>query len=160
MKKNIAIFTGGLVIGIVLSAIIVLSYIMPRNASSMFMLQEQEIVKQGEEAYKAYLHEETPVSIWALERYVDALNRIIEERTSADVDDPYFMLHPEIDLVLAHGRLGILYRGDDNIEKSQYHFNQALSYAAKRDKNYIRTEEELISYLRQIDSIQLKKDRY
>lgn len=120
-------------------------------APSMLMLQEKEIAERGESVYKAYLNEPTDVGIWALKDYIDTLNRIMEERRSyTKFKNPYFILSPEEDLVLAHGRLALLYKKINKIEKSKYHFGQAISHS-KNTKHPIETEQELINFLEKVD---------
>jgi len=150
MKKNIVIFVLGLILGVVFSAAIAILYYTPKLASSMFMLQEKEIVMQGETSYEAYLNDKPSIAIWAIRKHIDSLNRVKEELSSAETDNRYFMLSPDVDLFFAHGRLGILYKKIGNDEKSKFHFKQAISHK-NTGKKKIETEEDLIPLISKID---------
>lgn len=135
-----------LAIGLVLGFIFSAAYFGHTISTSMFMLQEKEIFELEEATEKAYYNQPIEVAIWALENYIDTLNRLKEERSSADVENPYFILSPDSSLAIAHARLWKLYKEVNNSEKSRYHLEQAISHGKG-----LATEEDLIRLLANLD---------
>ena len=152
MKKYIIPVVLSLLIGSGLGYLLSMAHYGHVIAKGMFMLQEKEIAEMEKSVHKAYLDKPIAVGIWALENYINTLNRIIEERSSSHskVKSPYFILSPETDLMLAHGRLALLYKKNNKTEKFKYHFGQALSQS-KKSKFLIETEQELIACLEKLD---------
>lgn len=144
MWKKIGLVVLCLVIGFVLGVILSMAYSGHKLATAMFMLQEKEIFKIGEAAEDAYYDQPNEVAVWALENYIKTLNEVKEERAHAGVENPYFILAPDIDLVFAHARLGKLYKQVGNAEKSRYHFEQAVSYSKYTKMKGLDTEEDCV----------------
>ena len=137
-----------LVIGFGLGFIFSAAYFGHVAATSMFLLQEKEIFELEEATEKAYYNQPNEVAIWALENYIDTLNKLKEERSSADVENPYFILSPDYSLAIAHARLWKLCKEMNNSEKSRYHLEQAISHCKP-----IATEEDLIRLLANLDRV-------
>jgi hypothetical protein len=115
----------------------------------MFMLQEKEIFNQGQAAEDAYYNEPNEVAVWALTTYIKTLDELKKERSPARVKNPYFILAPDIDLFLAHARLGKIYKQIGKAEESKYHFEQAITYKKCPDV----TEEYCIKLLDEMDKL-------
>ncbi|MHC4424197.1 MAG: hypothetical protein ACYSWR_05955 [Planctomycetota bacterium] len=151
MRKTIVFTLLGFVIGLVLGCIITMAFYGHTTASAMFMLQEKEIFEMEEAAVQAYHNEPNEVAIWALENYINTLNRLKKERSSAEVENPYFILSPVQSLAIAHARIGQLYRKTGNVEKSRYHFEQAMSHIKNSKLKVIKTEADLIDFINSLD---------
>ncbi len=156
MWKKIGLLALCLAIGFVLGVILTLAYSGHKLATGMFMLQEKEIFKVGEVAEDAYYNQPNEVAIWALESYIKTLNEVKEERSHAGVENPYFILSPDIDLVFAHARLGKLYKQMSNAEKSRYHFEQAMSHSKYTKMKGLNTEEDCVRMLDSLDTVHSK----
>ena len=126
----------------------------------MFMLtsQEREIIEFGNSAVDAYYNHPTETATWALETHIATLNRVKQERASAEVENPYFFLLPDDSLISSHARLGQLYKKLNNAEKSKYHFEQAMSKWKKKHKHPFPTEEELLAFVHRLDKAPASKD--
>ncbi len=151
MWKKIGLIVLRLVIGFVLGVILSMAYSGHTLATGMFMLQEKEIFKMGEAAEDAYYNQPNEVAAWALESYIKTLNEVKEEHSQARVENPYFILSPDTDLVFAHARLGKLYKQIGNAEKSRYHFEQAISYSKQTKMTDLDTEENCAKMLDALD---------
>lgn len=140
-----------LMVGFVLGYIYTLAWKMPSMAKMTFMLQEKEIVEHEEAVVQAYYDQPNDVAVWALVDYINTLNKLKKERGSTGVENPYFLINPDSSLVLAHTRLGQLYKKMDNHEKSGYHFEQAFSYSKLAKLKNLNTKEDLLALLARID---------
>lgn len=156
MWKKVGLVVLCLVIGCVLGGILSMAYFGHTLATGMFMLQEKEICKMGETAEDAYYRQPNEVAVWALENYIKTLNEVKDERNQAGVKDPYFILSPDIDLVLAHARLGRLYKQMGNDEKSRYYFEQAISHSKHTKMKKLDTEEDCMRMLDELDKARSK----
>jgi hypothetical protein len=150
MWKKVVLAVVCLIIGFISGYIFVMAHEMPPIAKMMFMLQEKEIIEMEDAAKLAYHNESNEVAIWALENYIQTLDKVKKERSSTKAENPYVILLPTQSLVFAHTRLGQLYKNMGNTEKSKYHFEQAISYA-KSIKMPWETEESLLSVLSELD---------
>lgn len=153
MWKKIVLGVACLVVGFVLGGIISMAYMGHTISKAMFLLQEKEIFKMGEAAEEAYYNEPNEVAVWALENYIKTLNEVKEERAPAGVENPYFVLTPDSDLVFTHLRLGKLYKKMGNEEKSRYHFEQAISQSKHTKIKGLDTEEDCVKMLEALDKI-------
>lgn len=108
MKKTIILSSFPLIIGIGIGFFGFMAYYGSGLAKSMFMFQEMEVIEFEEAAVDAYHNQPPEVAIWALEYNVNSMNTIKEQRASADVENPYILLTPDISLVFSHGRLSQL----------------------------------------------------
>lgn len=151
MRKTIIFTLLGFVIGIALGCIITMVFEGYKIASGMFMLQEKEIFEMEEAAIQAYYNEPNEVAAWALENYIKTLNKLKEERSSAEVENPYFILSPAQSLVFTHARLGQLYKKMGYVEKSKHNFEQAMSNIENARLKVIKTEEDLIAFINRLD---------
>lgn len=158
MWKKIGLAVLCLVTGCVLGGILSMAYYGHKLATGMFMLQEKEIFKMGEAAVEAYYNQPNEVAVWALVSYITRLNELKEERSHAEVENPYFILSPDTDLVFAHARVGKLYKQMGNAEKSRYHFEQAMSNIKNTRLKAIKTEVDLIDFTNKLDQ-ELNKDK-
>jgi len=156
MWKKIGLVVLCLVIGFVLGVILSMANYGRKLAPAMFMLQEKEIFKIGEAAEDAYYNQPNEVAVWALVNYIKTLNEVKEERSPAGVENPYFILSPDIDLVFSHARLGRLYEQMGNAEKSRYHFEQAISYSKYTKMKGLDTEEDCARMLDTLDKAHSK----
>jgi hypothetical protein len=129
MWKKIAIVGLYLVTGFILGSSISIVYATRTMAQAMFMFQETEIFELEEAAEQAYHNQPNEVAVWALENYINALNRLKEQRSSAKVENLYIFPSTAQSSLLAHARLGKLYKKMNELEKSKYHFEQAISYS-------------------------------
>ena len=84
---------------------------------------------------EAYHNQPNQVAVWALESYINTLNRLIEERSHANVENPYAFLTPIDSLVIAHTRIGQLCKKMGDVEKSKYHLQQAMLHI--KNTNFI-----------------------
>jgi len=151
MWKKIGLAALFFVIGCILGVILNMTYFGHKVATVMFMLQEKEISKIGEAAEDAYYNQPNEVAVWALESYIKTLNEVKEERSHAGVENPYFILSPDIDLVFAYARLGKLYNQMGDAEKSRYHFEQAISHSKYTKFKPLDTEEDCVKMLDVLD---------
>lgn len=156
MWKKIGLVVLYLVIGCALGGILSMAYSGHTLATSMFMLQEKEIYKMGEAAEEAYYNQPNEVVVWALASYIKVLNELKEERSHAEVENPYFILSPDTDLVFAHARLGRLYKQMGSAEKSRYHFEKAISHSKYTKFKSINTEEDCVRMLDALDKAHSK----
>ena len=150
MKKTIIFTLLGLLVGLAIGFVVTLAFFGETEATGMLMIQEKELFEMEEAAIEAYHDQPNEVAIWALENYINALNRLIEERGIAEVENPYMFLVPVESLAFDHTRVGLLYRKMGNVEKSKYHFEQAMLNIKKTNLKFIKTEEDLINFLKQI----------
>jgi L-ribulose-5-phosphate 3-epimerase UlaE len=157
MWKKIGLAVLGPVIGCVLGVVLSMAYLGRTMATGMFMLQEKEILNIGEAAEDAYYNEPNEVAVWALENYIKTLNELKEERKPAKVKNPYFILTPDIDLLFAHARSGKIYKQMGNDEKSQYHFEQAISHSKNTRLKSLNTQEDCLKMLDAIDKSHIKR---
>ena len=152
MWKKIGLIVLCLVTGCVLGTILSMAYFGHKLAAGMFMLQEKEICEMGETAVDACYNQPNEVAVWALESYIKTLNKVKEERSHARVENPYFMLSPDTELVFTHARLGKLYKQMGNAEKSRHHFEQAISLSKRAKLKYlVNTEEDCVRMLDIVD---------
>jgi hypothetical protein len=159
MWKKIVLVILCLVIGCILGGVLSMAYMGHTLATGMFMLQEKEIGLFGEAAVDAYYNQPSEVAVWALETHIKMLNTVKEERSHAGVENPYFILSPDTDLVFAHARLGKLYKQMGNAEKSEYHFKQAISLGKNTSKAMLKcpnTEEDCLRLLDILDKARNK----
>jgi hypothetical protein len=150
MWKKIGLAVLYLLIGCLLGSFLSMAYMGYKVATAMFMLQEKEIFQMEEAAVRAYYTEPNEVAVWALENQINILNKLKEERSQADVNQPYFFYWPDQSLALLHARLGQLYNKMNNSEKSNYHFDQALYYSKRALRN-VNTREDLLKLVTKID---------
>jgi tetratricopeptide (TPR) repeat protein len=151
MRKTIIFTVLGFAIGLALGCIITMASTGYKIATAMFMLQEKEIYEMEEAAVQAYHNQPNEVAIWALENYIKTLNRLKEERSSAEVENPYLILSPAQSLVLTHARLGQLYKKMGYVEKSKHNFEQAMANIESAGLKAIKTEEDLIALIKRLD---------
>ena len=156
MWKKIGLFVLGHINGCALGVILSMASFGHKLATGMFMLQENEIVEMGETAVDAYYNPPNEVASWALENYIKTLNKVKEERNHEGVENPYFILSPDTDLVFAHVRLGKLYKQMGNAEKSRYHFEQAISHSKYTKLKRFNTEEDCVRMLDALDKAHSK----
>ncbi|MHC4264657.1 MAG: hypothetical protein ACYSUK_01845 [Planctomycetota bacterium] len=128
MWKKIVLVSLCLVVGFVIGCILTMAYTGHTMATTMFMLQEKEIFEMEEVAVQAYYNEPNEVAVWALENCISTLNRVKEERSIPEVEDPYHILSPIYSLTICHAMLGQLYKKMGEPAKSQKNFEQAISY--------------------------------
>jgi tetratricopeptide (TPR) repeat protein len=159
MWKKIGPVFFGIVIGCILGAVLSMSYMGRTLARGMFLLQEKEIFSMGEAVEDAYCNEPNEVAVWALENYIKTLNNLKEERKSISVKNPYLTLTPDMDLFLAHARLGKIYKQLGNDEKSQYHFEQAISYSKNSQCKSVNTQEDCLKMLDAFDKSHIKNSK-
>ena len=151
MKKTIIFTLLGFVIGLALGYIITMAFTGYKIASVMFILQEGEIIEMEEVAVQAYYNEPNEVAVWALENYIKTLNRLKEERSSAEFENLYIILIPSQSLMFSHARLGQLYKKLGNVEKSRYNFERAMSYIGDGKLKVNKTEADLINFVHSLD---------
>lgn len=158
MKKTIILTLLGFVVGLAIGCIATMTYYGHSLATFMLSSQEREIFEMEEASVKAYYDQPAEVAIWALENYISTLNRLKEERASAEVENPYFLLRPDHSLIFSHARLGQLYKKLNNTEKHKYHLEQAMSKSKEINFPSFDTEEQLIDFIHRVDSGQDSKD--
>ena len=151
MKKTIIFTLLGLVIGLAIGFIMAIAFFGHTMASGMFMFQEKEVFAMEEAAIQAYYKEPSEVAVWALENYIKTLNRLEEERSSTEVENPYLLLSPAQSLIFTHARLGELYKKLGNVEKSRYNFERAMSNIENPMLKVIKTEEDLVALIHRLD---------
>ena len=159
MWKKIGLIVLCLAIGCILGVILNMAYFGHKLATGMFMLQEKEICEMGGTAVDAYYNQPNEVAVWVLESYIKTLNKVKQERSLTRVENPYFILSPDTDLVFAHARLGKLYKQMGNAEKSRYHFEQAISHSKHAESkcfNTLNTEEDCVRMLEALDKAHSK----
>lgn len=156
MWKKIGLVILCLVTGFILGYILTMANYGRKLATGMFMLQEKEICKMGVAAEDAYYSQPNEVAVWALENYIKTLNEVKEERSQTGVENPYFILSPDIDLVFAHARLGKLYKQMGDAENSRYYFEQAISHSKHTKMKKLDTEEDCMRMLDELDKTRSK----
>jgi hypothetical protein len=152
MWKKIGHIILGAVVGFILGWFSNMAYSGYHMAKAMFMFQEYEIFNQQESAEDAYFHQSPEVAVWALEHYCTAVEKVMEQRGPAVDTESFVLLSPEYDLTFAHTRLGKLYGQLGNADKSQYHFDQALTHAKATNLKTLNTKEDCLRYLEAMDS--------
>ena len=152
MKKTIAFTIIGLLIGIGLGCIFTMVYLGHKLAIGMFMLQETELIRNKDDAIQAYLNESPEVGIWALENYINTINRVIKEREIENNKHFFVMISPEPTLRYAHVRLALLYEKTGNDLKRKENFEKAFEYcdSMKIEREFL--EERLIQIVTKLDS--------
>ncbi len=158
MKKIIIFTLLGVVIGFAVGWFGAMAHLGHNLAAFMVTSQEREIIEFENSAVDAYYNQPTEAATWALETYIATLNRVKEERASAEVEGPYFFLRPDDSLISSHARLGQLYKKLNNTEKSKYHFEQAMSKWTEIHKHPFPTEEELLAFIHRLDTARASKD--
>ncbi len=104
----------------------------------------------GQRAMQAYLEEEPPVAIWALENYADVLTKQAE--WDGNHDDIF-----KKDLMLTYGRLAISSRAAQDDQSYDRYIAKALMTAEKAYSPELRTEKELLDFVKQVDEIGRRK---
>ena len=127
--------------------------------NAVFLLQEEEIVKMEEAAHAAYIEEPPAVAVWALENYVDTVERLKQEREAGRSDNPYLVLTPDASLVMAHARLALLHHNLRDETKSDYHLEEAMAHNRRARLAGIEDKEDLIRLMNNIDNRYRVTDR-
>lgn len=151
MWKKIVLIFLCLAIGFVLGGIVGGTYFISDMAKCMFMFQEKEIYAIGQAAEKAYYNGPNEVAIWALENYVNTLSELKKERGNSKTQNPYLLILPDTDLMIAHARLAKLYQRINNIEKSKHHLEQAISCSKNSKLGGFSTEKDFSKMLDALD---------
>ena len=159
MKKTIIFTLLAIVIGCIIGFIGAMAYCGPGVATMMFTLQEMEISEFENSAVNAYYNQPAEVAIWALEKHICTLNRVKGERSSAKVENPFFMLTPNLSLVFAHGRIANLYKKLNNPKKYKFHFDKAMAISKGNNLSAFDNEEEFIDFIHKMDSSQKTKEK-
>ena len=151
-KKTIAFTITGLVIGIGLGSIGSIAYLGRELATDMFMLHDAELIRTEDAAIKAYLNESPEIGIWALENYINTMNRVFKEREIEDNQHVFVLLKPKTTLRYAHVRLALLYEKTGNDLKRKENFEKAFEYcdSVKIEREHL--EEKLIEIVTKLDS--------
>jgi len=152
VKKIIGFTLLGLVIGIVLGCIFTMAYMGPTCAKGMFMLQEAELIRSEDAAIQAYLNESPETGIWALENYINALNRVIKEREIRNNKHLFLMISTKVTLREAYVRLALLYGKIGNEAKRKENFEKAFEYCDSMNIERELLEERLIQIVTTLDS--------
>ena len=152
-KKTIAFTIIGLVIGfvigIVLGSIGSMTYLGPKVARGMFLLQETELVRNEDSAIQAYLNESPEVGIWALENY---MNQVMKERETEDNKYLFVLIRPKTTLRFAHVRLALLYEETGNDLKRKENLDKAFEYCDSIKIEREILEKKLIELVAKVDS--------
>ena len=151
MKRSFLIIFLGFLIGLGTGYVLRAIHAGRVSAKALLLMQEKEITAMGKRAYRAYIKESPDIGIWALKTYIERLKEIIKERGGKDDKGRFFIISPMTDLALSHGRLMLLYKRIKEAKKARYHLYKALSYS-KKAKLKIGTEQELIDFLKGLDS--------
>ncbi len=151
MTKYILIFLSALTLGIMSGYGVTLTYYGHEIATAMFLLQEEEIIMMEEAAHEAYLKEPPAVAVWALENYVNTMDRLKKERSSVATDNPFLVLTPDDSLVLAHARLCILNENLSKYAKSRYHLEAAVAHIPAAGLPGIANQADLIRLMKEMD---------
>ena len=157
LKRTITLILVGVVFGVLTGYFGAMALYRHSVATFMLSSQEMEIIEFENCAVDAYYNEPTEAAVWALETYVGTLDRLKEERSSGGGENPYLFVRPDISLVCSHARLGQLYKKLDDSEKSKYHFEQAMSKRQETKMPSFDTEEELIAFVHDADSVGKRK---
>ena len=153
MKKVIIFTFIGLLLGFGLGVVSNMVYIGYKISSTMFVLQEVELLLNEEAAIKAYLNEKPEVGIWAIENFINALNRVIEERREAGNDEYFFMIGDRKEILkYDHVRLALLYEKTGNDLKRKENFEKAFEYCGSNEIEKELLEDRLIKTVTQLDS--------
>jgi len=147
MLKRIGFIVLSAVVGFILGWVSNMAYSGYNLAGAMFMLQEYEILNQRESAEDAYFHQSPEVAVWALENYCTTIEEVKKQRGPVADSESFVLLTPEIDLTFSHVRLGKLYGQLGNADKSQYHFDQALTHAKAGNLKTLNTKEDCLRHL-------------
>jgi hypothetical protein len=157
VKKTIIFSLLALVIGITTGLVGGMAYFGHGMASFMVMVQESGIIEFEEAAVDAYRNQPTEVAIWALEHNINSINEIKDQRASADVEDPYILLTPDISLVFSHGRLSQLYKKMNNEDKHKYHLDKAMALFKETHLPGFDSEDKLIDFINKLDAASHKE---
>lgn len=152
LKKALFLTLVVFIIGLVIGFVGTLDYFGHTTATLMLLNQEMEIVEFEGSTVDAYYNQPTEVAIWALENYINTLNRVKEEHALADTEKPYILFSPDRSLALSHARLVLLYKKLNDPEKCKYHFEMATSQTKGINLSAFDTEEKLIEFIHKLNS--------
>jgi tetratricopeptide (TPR) repeat protein len=152
MWKIILLAAACLVAGFIVGGFLFVYYFTPKYASMMFILQEGEVIKFSEAAKEAYCNEPNETAVWALNYYIEDLSQMAKDRNPSEGEGQFFIINFNRGLAFAHARLGILYRKLGDLEKSQYHFDEAMAFVEAAGLKPITTQEDLEQFISKFDS--------
>lgn len=98
----------------------------------------------GKRSYSAYKNETTEIGIWALQNYID----ILEKHSESSPQNDDIVAH---DLILAQVRIAILYRKIGDHEQFNEYISKAHALWMTVEFNNTKTKENLISFVKKID---------
>ncbi|MFH2139012.1 MAG: hypothetical protein ABII88_10990 [Candidatus Omnitrophota bacterium] len=102
----------------------------------------------SERAFQAYKNEDPKVAIWSLENFA----KILEEHEKLYIKDKKII---QADIVLTYTRLAILFKDKKDDIKYKEYISKALNISREAYPD-VKTEEDLLSFLKKIDSIKQK----
>ena len=148
-KKQISVGILVFVLGFILGGLSLATYFgrYVRNTGETFGLYFR--ADWEHRAFQAYSEENPQVAIWALENLADILEGDLQV-TKRDKD------LTQKDLVLTYARLAIVFQAAKDTQKYQRNISKALALS-KQAYPGLQTEEELLSFVKKLDSAAKKK---
>jgi hypothetical protein len=109
-----------------------MAYSGKKTADGLALIKEMEIAEAGQNAFAAYQQESRPVAIYALNQYLDSLQKL-EEMVGTN---PVFMtkMMVNFDSMLTHARLAKLYAEAGKSDLSTQQVAEALKCASQDGK--------------------------
>lgn len=143
-KKSIIKLTSALIVGIIFGLLGAITYFGETARSSMELMGLEFRADWEERASQAYLKEKPEIAIWALKNLADILHN----------HEELFINHKsdiQTDLILAYGRLAIVYQAQGNKEKYNENLLKAFNLAVARYPGEIKKKQDVINFIDKID---------
>jgi GGDEF domain-containing protein len=134
----------GFIICILLGGVISVVIFGRTTSSSLKITGLAHRVDWEERATQAYKEEDSSTAIWALIN----LSEILEKDKDTYIDDKRDI---QIDLVLTYGRLALLYKKENNINKYEKNISKALKIA-KEVYGSNMDEVQVLEFIHKVDS--------
>ena len=152
MLKKILFALIFIVVGGVLGGIGATTYSGYYFVRGMFMLQDNDIIRMEIAATDAYFNESPEVAIWAMERYLDFFNEVVEQRitaieTTKDRSKDFFIVTPG-ERWISYVRLALLYEKTGNDAKAAQCFQAAADI---KGWDIEKCKEPMIELIRKLD---------
>ena len=143
MWKIILLAAACIVIGFVVGSFVGKVNLVSSVDEAVFVTQESLAFKFGQAAKDAYYNEPNQTAVWALKYYIGSINEMIRDRGLENMKPDSFFTGFNQDLIIAHARLGILYRKLGDLKESKFHFDEAMSIVRSTGLEFVKTPEDL-----------------
>jgi hypothetical protein len=148
MKKQISIGILLFVLGLIIGGLALSIYFGKSVRDTSEILSLHFRADWERRAFQAYTSEKPEVAIWALENLADLLSKQYQKRAD---DEEYNFL--QTDLILTYGRLALKFKATGNTQQYQLNISKSLELAKQRYKQEIKSEEDLLMFIKRADAI-------